>query len=246
MTLSSGSASYGNHIAAATAEVVPAGGSAAKIAGSYPASARTTPHVRPETPAPMIATRGFMLLEACRMAAGQLDYNRGRIIRKIVDGQSAGRRTNFTGGSARALSAAAGGTRAARECAPRFGEGKELRWPRSRDRDLHHRSQHQLHECLQRLLQVLRVLSHGKRRGPLRPEPRTAGSETRRTFRGWRGSNPDAGRAPSEVVVRLVSGFASAHPRKISAHQQDRKSTRLNSSHGYISYAVFCFKKKKK
>src|SRR2546429_4710107 len=26
----------------------------------------------------------------------------------------------------------------------------------------------------------------------------------------------------------------------------DRKSTRLNSSHGYISYAVFCFKKKKK
>src|SRR2546429_3438387 len=25
---------------------------------------------------------------------------------------------------------------------------------------------------------------------------------------------------------------------------QDRKSTRLNSSHGYISYAVFCFKKK--
>src|SRR2546422_8532661 len=32
-------------------------------------------------------------------------------------------------------------------------------------------------------------------------------------------------------------------------HQQlervDRKSTRLNSSHGYISYAVFCLKKKK-
>src|SRR2546429_6264818 len=31
--------------------------------------------------------------------------------------------------------------------------------------------------------------------------------------------------------------------RQISA---DRKSTRLNSSHGYISYAVFCLKKKKK
>src|SRR2546422_5968501 len=31
------------------------------------------------------------------------------------------------------------------------------------------------------------------------------------------------------------------------AYQQtDRKSTRLNSSHGYISYAVFCLKKKKK
>src|SRR5205809_4737126 len=27
--------------------------------------------------------------------------------------------------------------------------------------------------------------------------------------------------------------------------QSDRKSTRLNSSHGYISYAVFCLKKKK-
>src|SRR2546429_7829421 len=28
--------------------------------------------------------------------------------------------------------------------------------------------------------------------------------------------------------------------------KRDRKSTRLNSSHGYISYAVFCLKKKKK
>src|SRR2546422_1893433 len=30
----------------------------------------------------------------------------------------------------------------------------------------------------------------------------------------------------------------------VSRRQQDRKSTRLNSSHGYISYAVFCLKKK--
>src|SRR2546422_2534239 len=30
------------------------------------------------------------------------------------------------------------------------------------------------------------------------------------------------------------------------AAEIDRKSTRLNSSHGYISYAVFCLKKKKK
>src|SRR2546429_3293250 len=30
-----------------------------------------------------------------------------------------------------------------------------------------------------------------------------------------------------------------------SDEMQDRKSTRLNSSHGYISYAVFCLKKKK-
>src|SRR2546422_2438842 len=30
------------------------------------------------------------------------------------------------------------------------------------------------------------------------------------------------------------------------AQKGDRKSTRLNSSHGYISYAVFCLKKKKR
>src|SRR2546422_6778530 len=32
----------------------------------------------------------------------------------------------------------------------------------------------------------------------------------------------------------------------IGPEARDRKSTRLNSSHGYISYAVFCLKKKKK
>src|SRR5687768_17895370 len=33
---------------------------------------------------------------------------------------------------------------------------------------------------------------------------------------------------------------------RVQHELQDRKSTRLNSSHGYISYAVFCLKKKKK
>src|SRR2546429_681928 len=33
--------------------------------------------------------------------------------------------------------------------------------------------------------------------------------------------------------------------RMSSSTSRDRKSTRLNSSHGYISYAVFCLKKKK-
>src|SRR2546422_5293828 len=32
----------------------------------------------------------------------------------------------------------------------------------------------------------------------------------------------------------------------VLSRRRDRKSTRLNSSHGYISYAVFCLKKKKK
>src|SRR2546422_11059070 len=41
------------------------------------------------------------------------------------------------------------------------------------------------------------------------------------------------------------SGHASLFSYKLLG-QTDRKSTRLNSSHGYISYAVFCLKKKKK
>src|SRR2546430_6495562 len=34
--------------------------------------------------------------------------------------------------------------------------------------------------------------------------------------------------------------------RRMTNHRTDRKSTRLNSSHSQISYAVFCLKKKKK
>src|SRR2546422_7810996 len=34
--------------------------------------------------------------------------------------------------------------------------------------------------------------------------------------------------------------------RLLQENEADRKSTRLNSSHGYISYAVFCLKKKKR
>src|SRR5207247_7364527 len=36
-----------------------------------------------------------------------------------------------------------------------------------------------------------------------------------------------------------------AHPHCAGLRLQDRKSTRLNSSHEWISYAVFCLKKKK-
>src|SRR2546422_6861039 len=48
--------------------------------------------------------------------------------------------------------------------------------------------------------------------------------------------------------VSSVEGVAAittnAHASEV-ASCRDRKSTRLNSSHGYISYAVFCLKKKK-
>src|SRR6266436_7440049 len=43
--------------------------------------------------------------------------------------------------------------------------------------------------------------------------------------------------------------LATCSPRRPGSRaprsRRDRKSTRLNSSHGYISYAVFCLKKKK-
>src|SRR2546429_6358198 len=44
----------------------------------------------------------------------------------------------------------------------------------------------------------------------------------------------------------VVTGVDSFHLHGGNASAADRKSTRLNSSHGYISYAVFCLKKKKK
>src|SRR2546422_5755158 len=45
-----------------------------------------------------------------------------------------------------------------------------------------------------------------------------------------------------------IGGGISVAPSSEAAvpRTADRKSTRLNSSHGYISYAVFCLKKKKK
>src|SRR5690625_5761236 len=46
-------------------------------------------------------------------------------------------------------------------------------------------------------------------------------------------------------VSRLVESFAYLNAR-IHHKLEDRKSTRLNSSHVAISYAVFCLKKKKK
>src|SRR3712207_7855844 len=40
-------------------------------------------------------------------------------------------------------------------------------------------------------------------------------------------------------------GVGQAGARRLERGDQDRKSTRLNSSHANISYAVFCLKKKK-
>src|SRR2546422_2791977 len=51
-----------------------------------------------------------------------------------------------------------------------------------------------------------------------------------------------AGVEPRDAAAE--HGHVQRAARQIDAIQ-DRKSTRLNSSHGYISYAVFCLKKKK-
>src|SRR2546429_6371957 len=48
------------------------------------------------------------------------------------------------------------------------------------------------------------------------------------------------------VEARVVPPPTVLHGGPHHAEGVDRKSTRLNSSHGYISYAVFCLKKKKK
>src|SRR5687768_17981269 len=48
------------------------------------------------------------------------------------------------------------------------------------------------------------------------------------------------------VVVRALENLPEESVDGLLAYAAaDRKSTRLNSSHGYISYAVFCLKKKK-
>src|SRR2546429_1475875 len=59
-----------------------------------------------------------------------------------------------------------------------------------------------------------------------------------------------AGLNPADIAVPIRAQFSRApnvdvRLGRVASVDQDRKSTRLNSSHGYISYAVFCLKKKK-
>src|SRR2546430_8649511 len=59
----------------------------------------------------------------------------------------------------------------------------------------------------------------------------------------------------ADMLTRLRNALAARHPKvdvpasklktEIARILKDRKSTRLNSSHSQISYAVFCLKKKK-
>src|SRR2546422_4916150 len=53
-------------------------------------------------------------------------------------------------------------------------------------------------------------------------------------------------RIPSADALSLFNLRIEMREPAAGPAEGDRKSTRLNSSHGYISYAVFCLKKKKK
>src|SRR5438270_6482040 len=71
-----------------------------------------------------------------------------------------------------------------------------------------------------------------------------------RIFRCKRGQTEYALRAvkkteSTKVAVLGASGYTGEELVRLLLRHPDRKSTRLNSSHSQISYAVFCLKKKK-
>src|SRR2546422_8257476 len=56
---------------------------------------------------------------------------------------------------------------------------------------------------------------------------------------------PRTGTTKTPATALTVAGRVADRAKGEEGARGDRKSTRLNSSHGYISYAVFCLKKKK-
>src|SRR2546422_8589788 len=59
------------------------------------------------------------------------------------------------------------------------------------------------------------------------------------------GGNPTTTGQHIQIIAEIDIGQHLQNDLNVLARGGDRKSTRLNSSHGYISYAVFCLKKKK-
>src|SRR3712207_6875254 len=67
-------------------------------------------------------------------------------------------------------------------------------------------------------------------------------------FRSQRLDGDEVVRLASTAPERLLPRYpvAGTVSERVLTEARDRKSTRLNSSHANISYAVFCLKKKKK
>src|SRR5690554_6971819 len=88
----------------------------------------------------------------------------------------------------------------------------------------YHLSRHLLHLCQREQIPVRRDL-----------------------FRYYHSDAESAVRAGNDTRVALIAfGTDATHGYERTHRDRDRKSTRLNSSHVRISYAVFCLKKKKK
>src|SRR2546430_11350089 len=85
----------------------------------------------------------------------------------------------------------------------------------------------------------------------IRPPPRSPLFPSTTLFGSWRrhASRSRSDREDRPATPRSPAERDSAHGLRSSAawpaYLLDRKSTRLNSSHSQISYAVFCLKKKK-
>src|SRR5687768_18280176 len=86
----------------------------------------------------------------------------------------------------------------------------------------------------------------------IRPPPRSTLFPYTTLFRSGaglergRGAGAPAHAGRQRAHREAPAGLPCAPVGPVQQLPRDRKSTRLNSSHGYISYAVFCLKKKKK
>src|SRR4051794_41498966 len=76
----------------------------------------------------------------------------------------------------------------------------------------------------------------------IRPPPRSTLFPYTTLFRSSRGQDVTEEAAGAPALQRAAR---QPQGRSVAAQGADRKSTRLNSSHPSISYAVFCLKKKK-
>src|SRR5699024_12680780 len=80
----------------------------------------------------------------------------------------------------------------------------------------------------------------------LPPHPRSSLFPYTTLFRSTGVENLDSGMSINPGNFMIMFGFNVAPTNDLEFRKADRKSTRLNSSHVSISYAVFCLKKKKK